>query len=74
MVTQLAAEPVAVVDPFGVLPAVGAELRIAPGVQPKMVITPAATPTPPMSLMTWRRSMSVVRSNARPWSKMGSFG
>jgi hypothetical protein len=75
--SQLAAEPVVAVDPV-VLPAVpaalAAELNRAPGVQPKIVNTPAATPALPMSLMTWRRSIRVVRSNASPWSKMASFG
>src|SRR5260221_2311628 len=75
--SQLALEPVVTVDP-GVLPAVpaavDAELRSAPGVQPKIVKTPAATPAVPMSLMTCRRSIRVVRSNASPWSKIDSFG
>jgi hypothetical protein len=67
--TQLAAEPVVAVDPDvlpAVLAAVDAELKSAPGVQPMIVNTPAATPAPPMSLMTCRRSISVVRSNASP--------
>src|SRR5580765_307068 len=75
--SQLAADPGVALAPGvppAVLAAVDAELNNAPGVQPRIVNTPAATPALPMSLITCRRSISVVRSNANPWSKIDSFG
>src|SRR5437773_311702 len=51
------------------------ELRMAPGAQPTIVNSPAARPALPRSFIACRRSIiRVSRSNANPWSKMGSLG